>query len=238
MKKKINKKQKNTPESKRKFLSFFLLFLFFLFPKIVFGQEENLDEKVKAVREAVEKRVQETISKTSSESKIGIWGNLVKTKDNTLIIECKDQEYLLSVASDADILNSARKNTDLQSLETEKPIIALGYLEANGKILAKRIVQLNKLNENNKQAVFGEVTDISREEKVLTVKNPKTEITYLIDANKVGKITKKQNEEITSIKYEEIEEGEKLIAVGIPAENGQKMLKASAIRILSPSPTK
>ncbi|MBU1127219.1 hypothetical protein KKF11_02645, partial [Patescibacteria group bacterium] len=210
----------------------FLVFSFFLFSsKISLAQENSdLDEKVQEVRDAVEKKVQETIQNTLSSKKIGIWGLLEKTTEETINITSGDEEYLVSVDSDTVILNSQRQKSKIEDLPLSKPIVVLGYQEANGEILAKRIVQLTKLNTNDQESVFGQVSDLSRDENVLTIKNIAKNETYLIDAAKAG-ITKKTSEGIKKSNYEEIEKDDKVIAIGALGENGEKILKATKIHI-------
>jgi RNase P/RNase MRP subunit p29 len=205
----------------------------FIIPKIIIAQEDSNDKAIE-IREAVEKRVQGTVKKFSEE-KIGISGNLIKTTCNTLTLESDTKEYLVNIATDATIINTKRKSTTIEDLELEKPILALGYSDSNGQILAKRIVQVEKLNKTEKEVIFGVVSDLSRDEKILTIKNELKKETYLVDAKNVLKITKNGKDDIEPAVYTEIEQNTKIIAIGSLAQNGQKSLKAIKIHILSSS---
>ena len=236
MKQEINQKE-TTPAKDIPLICALLIclfaFSFFLFSsRISLAQESSdLDEKVQEVRDAVEKKVQETIQNTLSSKKIGIWGLLEKTTEETINITSGDEEYLVSIDSDTVILNSQRQKSKIEDLPLSKPIVVLGYQEANGEILAKRIVQLIKLNTNDQKSVFGQVSDLSRDENVLTIKNIAKNETYLVDATKAI-ITKKTPEGIKKSNYEEIEINDKIIAIGTLGENGEKILKATKIHIL------
>lgn len=235
MKQETNQKVKDLPLICALLICFFALSFFLLSNKVSLAQESpDVDEKAQEVRDAVEKKVQETTQNALFPKRIGIWGLLGKTTEETISVTLKDEEYLISVDADAVILNSKRQASEIENLTISKPIVVLGYLETDGKILAKRIVQLTRLNTNDQESVFGQVSDLSRDENVLTIKNIVKNETYLIDATKAT-ITKKTSDGIEKSNYEEIEKGDKIIAIGTLGENGEKILKATRIHILPSS---
>ena len=98
--------------------------------------------------------------------------------------------------------------------------------------MAKRIVQLKKLNQLKKEAIFGVVTDISDQESVLTIKNPIKKTTYLVEASSKTKISKKINQRIEFVKFEDIKKNDRIVALGLVGENGEKTIKAVRIHII------
>jgi len=108
----------------------------------------------------------------------------------------------------------------------------MGYLGDNGILETRRVVVVEKPKLPVREVAFGEVTDISTEEKILTIKNDKKGITYTIEVTGTTKITKKTDTKVEKAKFSDIEKGDRLVAIGTPTENEEKIITAKLIHII------
>ena len=128
-------------------------------------------------------------------------------------------------------------------------VIAMGNLDPSGSFLGKRILVLAKQPEvaSARLAVHGKVVDISQEEKIISLKHLKQDLAYEIEITDETTITKKVGEKISKIKFEEIEIGDRLVAIGTKEkENGTITAKivhvipglAKGLEKITPTPGK
>ncbi len=108
----------------------------------------------------------------------------------------------------------------------------MGYLGESETLEAKRIVVISKPKPPFRVVAFGRVTDISSEEKLLTVKNEKKGITYTIAVTDKTIITKKTDNKVQKVQFSAIEIGNRLVAVGTPTENENKLITAKIIHVI------
>ena len=122
--------------------------------------------------------------------------------------------------------------TTLENLETGSFAIGMGYLEENNLLETKRLVIGKKTELPAREVAFGQVTDISSEEEILTIKNEKKNLIYTIEIDSKTVITKKTDGKVTKIKFADIVEDDKLVAVGAPSENEHKIITAKIIHVI------
>ena len=93
--------------------------------------------------------------------------------------------------------------------------VVIGLVEGND-VEAKRVVITAAPKIDKRVAVAGRVIDISPEEQLLTVKNEKS--------GEVVTVEIKEEKQFSQIKADDW-----LVAIGIPAENDEKMLTAKTV---------
>jgi len=109
----------------------------------------------------------------------------------------------------------------------------MGYLDNQNVLDAKRVVVTEEFQTPETESVFGLVTDISGEEKVLTIKHPKSELVYMVDINSNTEITKRVEGEIEEIEFSDIEENDRLVVIGEAEENEEKIITANLIHVVT-----
>lgn len=191
-------------------------------------QEEEISPDIK---EKVQERI-EAIQE-STNRKAAFFGTITDVSNSTLTIESEKGERKIKTDEETESLGTKGQAIELDDLEIEDFIIALGYLESDGYLLGKRISVLAEEPEpvEPKEAVYGEVADISKEEEVISLSSLKDDITYEIDVTSKTTIETKVGEKIKEIDFEEIEIGARLAAVGTK-ENGNGTISASVIYLV------
>ena len=190
------------------------------------------DSAVQEIRNKVKEIVQEKIKDTQKGQKAGFFGEISKITDSTLTLQTNQGDKELQIATDAAIIKSGKKAT-LEDLETGLFAIAMGYLENNNLLNTKRLVIGKKTELPAREVAFGQVTDVSSEENILTIKNEKKSLIYTIEINNKTAMTKEADGKTTKVKFGDIVKGDKLVAVGAPSENEHKIITAKVIRIIS-----
>jgi len=189
------------------------------------------DEIDPEIKEKVQERI-EAIQESGSK-KAAYFGIITDVSNSILTIESGKGERKIKTDEETDFLGEKGQAIKLDDLEIEDFVIALGYLETDGLLLGKRISVLAEEPEpvEPKEAVYGEVADISEEEEVISLSSLKDEVTYEIDVTSKTTIEKKIGEKTEEIEFEEIEIGDRLAAVGIK-KNDNGTITASFIYLI------
>ncbi len=188
------------------------------------------DERIK---QKVEERIEKVLSSAEEEQKRALVGTLKSVTNSTLTIETQAGDFQAKIASEATILNENRKEIEIDDLKIGSNIIAMGFFDDQDVLDAKRVVMTEEFQIPETDSVFGLVTDISQEEKVLTIKHPKTQTVYMVDIGTKTKITKRVKGEVKEISFSEIEENDLLVVIGKPEENEEKIITANLIHVIS-----
>ncbi len=188
------------------------------------------DERIK---QKVEERIEKVLSDAEEERKQALVGTLKAIANSTLTITTDlGDDTQVKVAADATIINPEREEIGLEDLEIGSKIISMGYLDSQGVLEAKRIVIVEEFQVPTSEAFFGVVTDISQEEKIFTIKNPKDQAIYTVELGTDVEITITVEGEFETAKFDDIQEGDSLVVVGEPEENEEKMITAKLIHLV------
>ncbi len=221
----------------KKLISFLLIFfLFNLLPLEALAQIEDEplpspDDEV--IKQKVEERIEKVVSDADEEKKQALVGELKSVANTTLTVETSLGDKQAKVAEGATILDEDREEIEIEDLEIGSKMIAMGYIDNQGVIEAKRIVVVEDFQTPASEAVFGNVTDISGEEEILTIKNPNDQAIYAVEMDVDVEITQTVEEEMETIDFEDINEGDSLVVVGESEENAEKMITAKLIHVAS-----
>jgi hypothetical protein len=174
--------------------------------------EENRDEIIK-IREEVKKKVEEKIQQViNRKSKRGWVGVITKKSAASIKLETRKGEREVLYDEDTTVINERRKSVGTNELTVGKRVIAMGYLQSDSLLEAKRIVLIPQGGkEISRVPVLGIISDKSREEKLLAItpirdKNQLIELTTDSKTKIIGKRGKK-------ISYKDLQKGQKVVAV-------------------------
>jgi hypothetical protein len=187
---------------------------------------------VQQLREKVKEIVREKIEEVKMGQKRAFFGEISKISGSVITITNPRGERQIKVSEDTKIISKGRKEIKLENLKIGNFIIAMGYLGNNNVLEAKRIVVAEKPKLPAREVAFGKVTDISTEEKILTVKNEKKDITYTVVVTEKTIITKKGEIRIERVNFSAIEKGNRVVAIGTPSENETKLITAKIIHVI------
>jgi len=169
---------------------------------------EQAKEKVMALRQAAKKR--------------GFWGELTEITNSTLVIENPRGERRVKTDEDTKFF-LGKTAIDFEDLEIGNFIIAMGYLDENGTLTAKRIISLKTPPKpaTKRHAVYGNVSDISADEKILALTHPKKDVTYEVQATSKTIITKKVEGKMKKVTFADIEIDDRVVAIGTKEEENE-----------------
>jgi hypothetical protein len=162
-------------------------------------------EKIKGIREAVKEEVQRKIAARQTRGYAGTVNSLTETE---LTLVTKRGEKKVTLKETTQMVNK-------EKLKEGAYAVVIGLVEGND-VEAKRVVITAAPKIDKRVAVAGRVIDISPEEQLLTVKNEKS--------GEVVTVEIKEEKQFSQIKADDW-----LVAIGIPAENDEKMLTAKTV---------
>ena len=190
------------------------------------------NQKVEDIRQAIEKEVRDKLDQAQKGQKLAFVGTVSEINGLNLTLQTNDGDQKLNIATDAALIGKGGKKITMKDLKTNLFTIAMGFMEENDVLGVRRLVVSEKPKTVSKEIAFGKVTDISKEENVITVKNEKKNIIYTVEITDKTIITKKVDGKIQKVKLEVIETGDYLITIGAPTENEHKLVTAKIIYII------
>ena len=216
------------------FLLSLILFLLPL-PTKTFGQTPTVEETSIASESASEirKQAQEKIlSLKEASNRRAFWGDLKEINNSTLLLENPKGERRIKTDEGTEFFSGKTKikSTDL---EIGNFIIALGYLDENSTLLAKRIISVKTAPKpaTRRFVAYGIVSDVSEDEEILAVNHNKKDVTYEVAVDDKTVITKKVAGKIKKIAFVDIKTGDRLVAIGTK-KSGEETITAKLIHII------
>lgn len=208
-----------------------------LIPLTVFAQTETAPSPSPEdlIKQKVEERIEKVVSTAEEKTKQAFVGEIEEIANATLTLKTPSGEEKAKVAEDAIILNSDRDEIELKGLEIGEKVIVMGFLDDQGILEARRVVVIDEFQTPKSEAVFGIVTDISSEEKILTVKT-KDETIFTVEMDPKVEISQTLNGDKETASFKDIKENDNLVIIGETEENAKKMITARLIHLV-PSET-
>lgn len=194
-------------------------------------KQEVLDLVTKKVKEMLNQ--EPTTVSTGPKSFIG---TISQKSDSQLTINYQNQDKIILVDTDTVVINAKKTKIKFSDLKSGQSILALGYLDAQNQLTAKRVIITDlKTIENNDQVVIGIISDISKSTSILSIipiKNKNT--TYQITTDSKTKIINKDNSEN---KLSSLTKGQKVIIIIKPDIKLQQTFYTTKIIVQSKTST-
>jgi len=225
-------------------VSFILVFLglvanCFLWGRSVLAQEESTkssgEDLIRREVEAIVRDAQESSSESELEVKRAFCGNL-KSRDleaNTLVVETNGTDKTITYDDETVFLGISRDKIEAEDLELGSFVVAMGYVNRLSlkSLTAKRVVVQETPVPIVRQSFFGEIDDISEEEKVFVLVPPegKEVLEVIVDE---ATIKKREDGEVEKVQFSDIAKGDKVVLVGEKDKNDNR-IEAVLIYILS-----
>lgn len=205
-------------------------------PEVTSAVEGEKKDAQKEIRKMVQEKVQKMLETTKLGQKRAYVGEIIEIINSTLTLNTSLGEKQAKVATDAAIIGKGAKKMEFKDLEIGSFAIAMGYLSEEDVLDSRRLVVINKPTPPAREVAFGKVTDISPEEKILTVKQEKKGVTYTVIVSDKTTITKKLETKVAKASFSDIKQGDVIVAIGTPAENERKVITAKIIHVIPGSP--
>lgn len=221
--------------------------LFFAFFGFLTVNASSLAQTPTEVRQDIKEKVQERIEQISQQAKTkAFFGTLKEINTTTLIIEGPKGERRIKTDESTQFVNPSKKTLKLTDLEIGNFIIAMGFWKENGTLEGKRVVVLPQEPKKPapRIAFMGKITDISKDEKILSVTEIKKDgITYEVKVNdKTMLLTKQTDGKINKVSFESLALGDRLVIIGLK-EKENNAVTAKIIHVIplssasTPTPT-
>jgi len=194
--------------------------------------EGKVEEKIQQIREAVREKVRERVEEAQQGIPRAYFGKIKQIGSQEFTLETRREEIQVTVSAETKFIGNNKQNLEFKDLKVGDYCIAMGYLKESEILEAKRIVIIPKPKPPVRITAFGKVTDISSEEKILTVKNEKRGLTYTVSTNEKTVITKKVDTRIEKVDFSAIKIGDRVIVVGTRKENEEKIINAKIIHVI------
>jgi len=124
------------------------------------------NDDIEKIRQVVKDKVMEKIDQIVNKpnQKIGWLGTIISIDSNNIELENIQQtNQKIIVEDNATIINTKKQKVKLEDLKVDQIIIAMGYLDTDGNLLAKRILITNISLDNLRDTIISAtVTDISQ----------------------------------------------------------------------------
>ena len=190
----------------------------------------NSDEKVQEIREEVQKKVQDILEENKLGDKKGYSGPIISIEDLTLTLETNEGTKEVEIATDAAIIGQSGKDIKAEDLKKNLFVVAMGYVNEQAQLEVSRLVVQEKPKSSDKEVIRGEITDISTEEQILTVKNEKENLIFTIEIDKDTDLSRRdENGKKSKSKFSNLEKNDRIFVIGEPTENEHKIITASIV---------
>lgn len=201
-------------------------FLLLTFNFSAHAQGESSPSGTDAVRDKVRKTIENLVKKPKA-----VIGTLDSVTDSTLKMKTDDGKFVL-VATNKDtkyIKTTKGKPSEVKfvDLAIGDFIAALGYKNGDDILSAQRVLAFDETPFLQKQVVYGKVE--TNKKGVLTIKHLKTAEVWTVETSAKTEITKKLDGKIEA---KEIEEGDRIVAVGTLNAKKDKTLVAALVQVI------
>lgn len=182
------------------------------------------------VRERVRQKIENLTKKPKA-----IVGKLSEVTDSTLQIATLQGKEEMAAATESTtyvrINKGKRSEVKFEDLVIGDFIIAMGFKNGNNILEAKRVIAQDTNPLPQKRAFYGMVQ--SNEKGILRIKHSKTQETWTIETTTKTEVTKKTDgQKFEEIDVKEIQNGDRIIAVGLSSEKKDRTLDARKIHVI------
>jgi len=240
---------------KRKIFLITILIALFFAPLIIAqetGEESTISgEKIEDIRKEIQKKVEEKLSQITDNVKKRAWiGEIEEKTETNLKLKSRDGETrTVTISDEVKVINNKRKEIKFEDLKTGQRIIAMGYLQVDTSLEAKRIVIIPETKERERRVVFGTINNKSEEDEIISItsnnngeENKEYEIiltTKTVLKEKTENKIKEINKFVSSkINYQDLKTDQRVIAVLIPTSGNGSTFNAKLIFVLTPISSK
>ena len=156
------------------------------------SQDNDIDKIRQVVKDKVMEKIDQIVNKPNQ--KIGWLGTIISLDTNVIEIEnFQNINQKIIVEEEATITNTKKQDLSLDDLKVDQVIIAMGYLDIDQNLLAKRILVTNiALDSLKNTIVYATVTDISQTTNIITLVTKDRKVYQVKSDKNSAKIEKNQ----------------------------------------------
>jgi len=188
------------------------------------------DEKVKELRDSLTATgIQEKLDQIKDKiEKKAYVGTILEITDSTLTLSSFRGKQRVRLTAETTIVGSSKKEITTKDLAVEDKIIAMGDVDTNGTLEAKRIVVVAapKTVPPKRLVIFGTITEIDSKASTITLTAIKNlDETVILKIDKDTDLANPKDAKVT-IKFKDLKENQKVLAIyPEPKENESAVAK-------------
>lgn len=198
----------------------------------VFAQDEDATSPGKSVRDQLRERIEERLAELQNKPRATI-GKIADIQNSSLLIETNQGMRQVKLSEETQIVGTKddnKKTLQQKDLKIGDIVTAMGYQKTKDILDAQRILVLEEMPKANRRSIYGIVE--SKTKDTVIIKHPKTSETWTIKTTNKTKVTGKVDNKIENLSFPDIEEQDRIVAVGKPTKNGINTLSANLIHII------
>jgi len=127
---------------------------------------------IQSIREVVQQKVKEKLNiiTTPSSKPKSFFGSIKKITGLQIEISQNNENKTIVITEETTFVNLKKSKISLKELKVGDEILAMGYMNSQNQLEAKRIViiEINKIKNNN-QIINGQVVDVSQSSPVFII---------------------------------------------------------------------
>lgn len=189
-------------------------------------------KNVEQIREQVKEKVREKLDEVKQGQKRSYVGKITTISATAITLSTPNGERQAMLSEDTVYVGSAKNPIKFESIKIGDYIIVLGYFDESGALQAKRVILMSKPKPETRKVVFGEISDISPEEKLLVLKKRKNDQIMTIEVGNSTVVTKKVDTSVEKVKFTDIGINDWIVAIGQVSSSDQTILTAKTIHVI------
>ncbi len=190
---------------------------------------EKIEDIRKQIEESVKTKLDEIINK---QERRGWVGKITQVNTIGFEIETNGEDRSVTLNDQAVIINQNRQTISLENLEIGQRVIAMGEVQIDGSLDAKRVVITNEKEDDNRQPIFGEISETAAQDEIILVKN--TDQSYELIFNEKSTLKQRLNGEIEEIEYQDLVPEQKIAAVISPTDGNTATYQVDELLVITP----
>lgn len=170
-----------------------VLFLSSITPTVAMEASSSATD-IQSIRDVVQQKVKEKLNiiTTPSSKPKCFFGTIKKISGQEIEINQNNENKVIIITDDVIFINLKKTKISLKEIKVGDEILAMGYINSQNQLEAKRIVviELKKI-KNNTQIINGQIVDVSQNSPVFIVvplNNKNSQYQIETDSNTIKKI--------------------------------------------------
>ena len=202
--------------------------------------QEEATSPGRSVRDTLRERVEKRLSELQNKPHAFV-GKITDIQNTSLILETKAGTRQVKLSEKTTIVETrkgTKKTLQVKDLIIGNFIVAIGYLDTKDVLDARRILVVDTLPKTTKRAIYGLVESLEKD--TLKIKHPKKNgsasspqvDTWTVKTTAKTRVTAKVNNKVEKVSVSDIEVGDRIAAVGEPAEGETNTITARLIHAI------
>jgi len=191
--------------------------------------DDTIKESIKNRLEKVAGNEDTTLGTTASSQKQGWLGQITAITETAITIKTKLETKQIEISDDSTILDEDRRSIKAENLEVSSYIIAMGYLNNQAVLNAKRIVVTPAPSPQELKSFFTTISAIDEDQITITLDHDSSQ-TFTLQTDKDTTITQTVDSQQTEIAQDDLQVNDQLVVIALESSSS---LEATHIHLVT-----